>query len=65
MSDIGIFSDPLSIAILYMIFGSPGFAVGAIAGALAWRAHRIWGALLGAAIGFGVCLAVVSAWIAA
>jgi hypothetical protein len=41
MSDIGIFSDPWSIAILYLIFGSPGLAVGAIVGALAWRAHRI------------------------
>jgi hypothetical protein len=63
MSDIGIFSDPLSIAILYLIFGSPGLAVGAIVGALAWRAHRIWGALLGAAIGFGGCLAGVWVWI--
>ena len=63
MSDINIFSDPLSIAILYFIFGGPGLVLGVMIGALAWRAHRIWGALLGAVVGYGVCLAGVWAWI--
>ena len=56
MSDIGIFNDPLSIAFLYLVFGSPGLLVGAAIGALLWREHRFWGALLGAVIGFGLCI---------
>ena len=35
MSDINILSDPLSIAFLMLVFGSPGILVGAIIGALA------------------------------
>lgn len=34
MSDIGILNDPLSIALIASLFGSPGLAVGALAGAL-------------------------------
>ncbi|MDO8875691.1 MAG: hypothetical protein Q8M24_01925 [Pseudolabrys sp.] len=56
MSDIGILNDPLSIAFIALLFGSPGLAVGAIAGALAWRQHRIAGALISAVVGFAVCL---------
>ena len=63
MSDIAIFSDPWSIALLYLIFGSPGILLGAIVGALAWRAHRIWGALLGAVAGWAACIAVVWVWV--
>ncbi len=62
MSDIGILNDPLSIAFIALLFGSPGLAVGAIAGALAWRSHRIAGALIGALAGFGVCLLGVMVW---
>ena len=62
MSDIAILSDPLSIALLYLIFGSPGIVVGAIFGALVWRGHRIWGALLGAVAGWAVCIGVVWVW---
>lgn len=62
MSDIGILNDPLSIAFIALLFGSPGLAVGAIAGALSWRSHRIAGALIGAAAGFGVCLIGVMVW---
>ena len=52
MSDIGILNDPLSITIIALLFGNPGLAVGAIA----WRRHRIAGALIGAVAGFVVCL---------
>jgi Na+/proline symporter len=62
MSDIGILNDPLSIAFIALLFGSPGLAVGAIAGALLWRRHRIFGALLGAIIGFAACLLGVMVW---
>jgi Na+/proline symporter len=57
MSDIGILNDPLSLAFVFLIIGSPGLPLGAIAGALLWRRHRIYGALLGAVVGFAVWLA--------
>jgi hypothetical protein len=56
MSDIGILNDPWSLAVLFLIIGSPGIAVGAIAGALLWRRHRIGGAAIGAVLGFIGCL---------
>jgi Na+/proline symporter len=55
MSDVGILSDPVSIIAIILLLGSPGFLL-AIPGALLWRRHRIIGALLGAVIGFVVCL---------
>ena len=56
MSDIGILNGPVAIAFVLLLFGSPGLPLGALAGALAWRGHRVWGALLGAVCGFAVCL---------
>ncbi len=56
MSDIGLFSGPFSTAFVLLILGAPGLPIGALAGALIWRRHRVWGALLGAAIGFGLWL---------
>jgi hypothetical protein len=61
MSDINILSDPFSIAIIYLLAGSPGLIVGAMMGSLAWRAHRIFGAAIGAVVGFGLGLGLV--WI--
>jgi Na+/proline symporter len=57
MSDIGILNDPLSIAFIALLFGSPGLVLGAVLGAVAWRRHRIAGALIGAVAGFAVWLA--------
>jgi hypothetical protein len=57
MSDIGILNDPLGIAFVLLVLGSPGIPLGGIAGALFWRGHRIIGAALGAAGGFGLWLA--------
>jgi Na+/proline symporter len=57
MSDIGILNDPLSLAFVFLIIGSPGLALGVVAGALLWRRHRIVGALIGAVVGFAVWLA--------
>ena len=57
MSDIGILNDPLSLAFVFLIIGSPGLPLGALAGALLWRRHRIVGALIGAVVGFAVWLA--------
>jgi Na+/proline symporter len=56
LSDIGILNDPISIIEIILLLGSPGILLGAIPGALLWRQHRIAGALLGALVGFVVCL---------
>jgi Na+/proline symporter len=57
MSDIGILNDPLSIAFVTLLLGSPGLPLGAIGGALVWRRHRVVGAVVGALVGFVVWLA--------
>ena len=62
MSDIGILTDPWSLAFVFLIIGSPGLPLGAIAGALLWRRHRIYGALLGAVAGFALWLAGWMMW---
>ena len=54
MSDIGILSSPFAIAMIVLMLGAQGLAIGGIAGALAWRGRRIRSAALGAAIGFGL-----------
>jgi hypothetical protein len=43
MSDIGILNDPRSLIAIALIFGSPGLLLGALAGALLWRRHRVGG----------------------
>jgi hypothetical protein len=62
MSDIGIFST-FDLFVMALIAGSPGFVIGAIAGAAWWRSHRIAGLLLGGVIGFALCLGGVLVWI--
>ncbi|HVZ53198.1 MAG TPA: hypothetical protein VG986_14620 [Pseudolabrys sp.] len=57
MSDIGILNDPLSIALIALLLGSPGLVLGALIGALTWRRHRIAAALIGAVAGFALWLA--------
>jgi len=56
MSDIGILNGPLALAFVLALMGAPGLPLGAIAGALVWRRHRVAGAALGAAAGFGLSL---------
>jgi Na+/proline symporter len=56
VSDIGILNDPVSIIEIVLLLGSPGLLLGAIPGALLWRKHRIAGAVLGAVVGFVICL---------
>ena len=62
MSDVGILTDPWSLAFLALLFASPGIAVGGIAGALLWRRHRITGALLSAVGGGAIWLAGFMWW---
>jgi Na+/proline symporter len=56
MSDIGILTDWPSFLFLMSLLGAPGVPLGAILGVIAWRKHRVAGAILGAVIGFGIWL---------
>ena len=56
MSDIGILNGPLAIATMMLIIGGPGLVIGAIAVAVAWKAHRVWGAVVGGAAGWAIGL---------
>jgi Na+/proline symporter len=60
VSDIGILNDPISLIEIALLLGSPGLLLGGIPGALLWRRHRVAGALLGAVVGFVICL---SGWL--
>ena len=62
MSDIALDWGPLDYAALALIIGAPGLAIGAIAGAILWRRHRIRGALLGACAGLMVWLGGFVLW---
>jgi len=67
MSDIGLAWGPLDIAIIALIIGAPGLAIGLVLGAIAWRRRRILGALLGAFVGLmlwllGFVLWKISPW---
>jgi Na+/proline symporter len=62
MSDIALNWGPLDIAAIALIIGSPGLVPGVIVGALAWRRHRVTGALLGAVAGFALWLCGFVLW---
>jgi hypothetical protein len=59
MSDIGPIFGPLDLFVLALVASAPGFVVGAGVGALAWRRHRIIGALIGAIAGAALSLGAV------
>jgi hypothetical protein len=50
LSDINITFPWPVLLIVFMLAGWPGFLLGAAAGALAWRAHRVTGGLIGAVV---------------
>jgi hypothetical protein len=62
LSDISLNWSPFDMLLIALLLGSPGAAIGALCGALGWRAHRIWGAALGALIGWLICLGAFIAW---
>ena len=62
MSDIGLDWGPLDILAVALIIGAPGLAIGTALGALAWRHHRLWGALIGAAAGLMLWLGGFVLW---
>ena len=51
MSDISIRFEWYYYPVILAFIGWPGLLIGAALGGLAWRRHRLWGALLGAVIG--------------
>lgn len=65
MSDIGGIFSPFDLFVLALIAGSPGAAIGGIAGALLSTSRRVTGALSGAVLGFFLCLAGVLIWLLA
>jgi hypothetical protein len=50
------------MAAFALLTGAPGLVLGGLIGALAWRAHRIWGGVLGALLGLVLNNAVFFAW---
>jgi hypothetical protein len=62
MSDIGLDWGPFDIAIIALIIGAPGLVIGAALGAISWRRHRVYGALLSAVAGLLPWLAGFVAW---
>ena len=56
MSDIWWNAGLFNTAWGALLVGSPGIVIGGLIGAVAWRSHRIWGAALGAILGFALSL---------
>jgi hypothetical protein len=48
--------SPAEIALIALILGWPGLAVGLVVGALGWPEQRLWGGALGALAGFVLLL---------
>ena len=62
MSDISFQFTGLDILLFMLFLGWPGLLLGAALGALAWKSHRVYGAVLGAALGLGVCVGLQFLW---
>jgi hypothetical protein len=62
MSDIGLDLSPLDIALMALIISAPGLVLGSTCGLVAWRRHRLLGALIGAAAGLLLWLAGFVVW---
>ncbi len=58
MSDISIQFESYDLPLIALIIGWPGLLMGALAGFLVWRKHRVPGAALGAVGGISLWLAV-------
>ena len=62
MSDIALNWGAFDIAMIALIIGAPGLPIGAALGAVVWRRHRPWGALVGAAVGLALWLGGFVLW---
>ena len=65
MSDIRLDWGPLDWAEIALFAGIPGLILGAMLGAIAWRRHRLWGALIGAIAGLVLWDAGLVMWLTA
>jgi hypothetical protein len=54
LSDISLNWDFADYALLAFLIGWPGLLLGALAGAVLWRRHRLFGAAIGALVGCGL-----------
>jgi hypothetical protein len=63
MSDIGLDFGPFGYVGVALFVGAPGLLIGALLGAILWRRHRLWGALVGAVVGLGLWDAGFVAWL--
>jgi hypothetical protein len=62
MSDIALNWSAFDIATIALIIGAPGLTIGGAVGAVAWRRHRLWGALTGAVVGLALWLGGFVLW---
>jgi hypothetical protein len=63
LSDISLNFGLAGYALFALVISWPGIAVGAPCGAIVWRTHRVWGGVLGAIVGAGVCLGGFAVWV--
>ena len=62
MSDISIEFTWYELLIGALFLGWPGLLLGAVLGAVAWRHHRVYGALIGATLGLPLWVGVQFLW---
>lgn len=62
MFDFGVHLTAIDAMAIALVACSPGILAGLALGAFAWRAHRMFGAALGAAAGFALNAIVLSIW---
>jgi len=62
MSDISFELTWLDILLFTLFLGWPGLLLGAALGAVAWKRHRVYGAVLGATLGLGICVGLQFLW---
>ncbi len=62
MSDISIEFAWYELLIVALFLGWPGLLLGTVLGAVAWRRHRAYGALIGSSGGFALWLGALFLW---
>ncbi len=62
MSDISIEFTWYELLVVALFLGWPGLLFGAVLGAVAWRRHRVYGALVGSTGGVALWLGALFLW---
>jgi hypothetical protein len=62
MSDISIEFTWYELLIVALFLGWPGLLLGAVLGAVGWRRHRVYGALIGSIGGVALWLGALFLW---